>query len=142
MDVARCKAKPWTAIGIRGQRVTNLILDSVNPDFGAVVGTSGDAKEVAVKALSALPEITGSACADGRRNTSVNTVVLGIDLLENADEAFAARDIDALAGGIVVSIVGVLNARKRGNGTARSCVEHGETSGLMSGHEKPVVGFI
>jgi hypothetical protein len=92
-----------------------LVLHRVNPHFRAVVGASGNSQVEAVEAFSSLSKIPGGARPYSSLDFSEKLVMIGIVLLEHADVAFSAGDIHALAGGVVIQIVGVLNSRKRSN---------------------------
>jgi hypothetical protein len=83
-----------------------------------MIGASGNSEVETVKAFAALSEITGRARPNGGLNFGEKLVMIGIVLSENADVPFSAGDVQALSGGIVIQIVGILDCRKGGNQVA------------------------
>src|ERR1035438_10187443 len=93
-------------------RFVDLVLYRIYPHFSATLGASGNGQVETVEALPALSEIPGGARPYGGLNFGEEPVVIGVFLLECADVAFAAADIHALAGGVVIQVVRVLDSRK------------------------------
>jgi hypothetical protein len=59
--------------------------------------------------------------------------MIGIVLSEHTDVSFSAGDIQALASGVVIPIVRILNSRKRGNQASRVGVKHSESAWRSDG---------
>ena len=90
-----------------------LILYRIDPNFGAMVGARWNSQVETVEAFPALSEISGGARPYGGLNFGEKLVAIGIILLVHGDVAFSTGDIHALAGGVVIQIVRVLDSRKR-----------------------------
>src|SRR5690349_9981527 len=102
-----------------------LVLHRVDPHLGTMVGASGNCQVEAVEAFLALSKIPRGTRPYRSLNFRQKLVVIGIVLLEHADVAFSAGNIDALACRVVIQIVRVLDSRKRSHQAARVCVKYG-----------------
>src|SRR6266851_3587344 len=104
---------------VDGQRLPRVsILHRVNPHFGALAAASRNRQIKAVEALPLLPVIPGRSRADGGRNLGQKLVVVGIGHLKRVDKTLSTRHVNALAVGVEVQIVSVLDARERGDEAA------------------------
>ena len=87
---------------LRSLSPVGLVLHRIDPDFGAMVGASGNGQVETVEAFLALSEIPGGARPYRGLNFGEKLVVIGIVLLEHADVSFSTGDVHTFAGGIVI----------------------------------------
>jgi hypothetical protein len=92
-------------------RSFSLVLNRMDPHLGAMVGASGNCQVEAVEAFLALSKIPRGTRPYRSLNFRQKLVVIGIILLEHADVAFSAGNINALACRVVIQIVQVLDSR-------------------------------
>jgi hypothetical protein len=127
---------------LRSLSFVGLVLHRIDPHFGAMVGASRNSQVETVEAFPALSEIPGGSGSYSGLNFGEKLVVIGVFLLEYADVAFAAADVHALAGGVVIQVVRVLDGRKRRDLVARVAVKHSQSRRHSGGDEEPVISLI
>ena len=94
------------------------ILDGVNSHFGGLTTAGRYRKVEPVEAFSLFSKITGGSRSYRGWNPGKQLIMVGISHLEYVDETLTARHVDALANGVEVKIVSILDGQKYRHGAA------------------------
>ena len=98
---------PLPARLVRGQQFLQILrLGLKNPHFGLLVIAVGDSQVEPNFAWSK----EGCSCPRGRGDLRQHSIMVGVALLNDTDETFPARNIEALPSGVVPQIVGIAGA--------------------------------
>ena len=68
--------------------------------------------------------------------------MVGISLIDNVDEAFAAGNVNSFSLGVVEQVIGVTGNREVRCAFARGSVKNDQAGGLAAANEKPVIWLV
>src|SRR5580765_8023145 len=115
------------------------ILDGINSDFRVGIGTGGHSQIETIKSLSLPSKVSSSPRAHHGWDLGDHVVMIGIGLLIHPDCPRTSRNIDALAFGAVIQVVGVLNGWYGRDHFSITRVKHGKGRGFARAHDDPVI---
>src|ERR1035437_1805831 len=114
-----------------GTTIERRLLRLVNAEFRFLGAADGDCE---VEAIQAWGKVRGSGTGSGGEYRQRFVGVWG-GLLDGVEEAFAAGEVKAFAGGVVEKVVGVTGDGQVGNGFAVGGVEHDQARGFAAADE-------
>ena len=80
-----------------------------------MIGASRNGQVKTIEALFPFSKVPGRASAQRRGNLDEELVMAGIFLLKRVNKTLSSRHVNPLARAVIVQIIRVLDARKRGD---------------------------